>query len=82
MFVNDPQFSKEEIARFAVTPLSLSDESVKKIDGVIVQAFHQQYEGLDFAIFSRCKVVLDGRNVLNKEKISSLGMKYLGIGIE
>lgn len=82
VFVHDPQFTKEEIAKFAVTPLSFADESVKKIDGVIMQAFHQQYEALDFAIFSRCKVVLDGRNVLNKEKISNLGMKYLGIGIE
>lgn len=82
VWINDPQFSKEEIAKYGVTPLSFSDEMTEQIDGVIMQAYHEPYRTLDFSIFPKCKVVLDGRNVLNKEEISALGMKYIGIGIE
>ncbi|MGG0718532.1 nucleotide sugar dehydrogenase [Robertmurraya massiliosenegalensis] len=82
IFVNDPQFSKEEIAKYGVTPLTFSDQMIEKIDGVIMQAYHEPYESLDFSIFPKCKVILDGRNVLNKDEITSVGIKYLGIGIE
>ncbi|MEC2077073.1 nucleotide sugar dehydrogenase [Metabacillus fastidiosus] len=80
IFVNDPLFTEDEINSYDAVPLSLNDKQVSDIEVLILQAFHEQYKFLDFNSFSNCKIVLDGRNVLNKEEIESLGMKYKGIG--
>jgi len=80
IFLNDPLFSYEEIKGYKVTPLSLDEEDVSKIDIIILQAFHKQYEKLDFSIFTNCEIVLDGRNSLNKDLITKLGFQYKGIG--
>ncbi len=80
LFVNDPMFTKKEIERYGATPLSLQDPLVSEMDGVILQAFHQEYSHLDFKKFKNCKLVLDGRNQLNKEVIIESGIKYEGIG--
>ncbi|SFH52682.1 nucleotide sugar dehydrogenase [Priestia megaterium] len=80
IFLNDPLFTDSEIVNYGGTPLSLDDKRVSKIDVIILQAFHKQYESLNFEGFSNCKVILDGRNSLNKEEINQLGIKYEGIG--
>lgn len=80
IFLNDPLFADSEIATYGASPLSLDDRMISKIDVVILQAFHKQYENLNFKDFINCKVILDGRNVLNKEEINQLGIKYEGIG--
>ncbi|WP_374187739.1 nucleotide sugar dehydrogenase (plasmid) [Priestia aryabhattai] len=80
IFLNDPLFSDNEIAKYAVTPLSLNDKMISKIDVIILQAFHKQYESLDFKDFINCRIILDGRNSLNKELINQLGIRYKGIG--
>ncbi|GGB49103.1 NDP-sugar dehydrogenase [Lentibacillus populi] len=80
IFVNDPQFSDHEIAEFSVHPLSLDDSFVSKIDVVILQAFHSEYADLGFRQFSNCQLVFDGRNKLNKEQITTLGIDYQSIG--
>lgn len=80
VFVNDPLFSDSEIERFHINPLSLDSLDISKMDVVILQAFHQEYENLDFRIFNNCKIIMDGRNKLDKNSISKLGITYLGIG--
>lgn len=80
IYVNDPLFSDSEISSFGVLPLSLTDDRVSEIDVVILQAFHKQYETLDFKGFVNCKVMLDGRNALSPDRIMQAGMKYIGIG--
>ncbi|MFK7681585.1 nucleotide sugar dehydrogenase (plasmid) [Priestia megaterium] len=80
IFLNDPLFSDEEIKSYKVTPLSLDEEDVSKIDIIILQAFHKQYKKLDFSIFTNCKILLDGRNALSKNLIEQLGFRYKGIG--
>jgi nucleotide sugar dehydrogenase len=80
IYVNDPLYTDSEIAGFGVTPLSLEDETVAEMDVVILQAFHKQYETLEFSKFASCKVLLDGRNALNSDDISQAGIKYIGIG--
>lgn len=80
VFVNDPLFTDSEIATYGVDPLSLRDKFVSKIDVVILQAFHQEYSRIDFTHFIKCKLVLDGRNKLNKNDITRLGMMYESIG--
>lgn len=80
LFVNDPLFTGSEIVKYGVTPLSLKDNFVSEIDVVILQAFHHEYNTIDFTNFIKCELVLDGRNKLNKDAITQLGMKYEGIG--
>lgn len=80
LWVNDPLFTNDEISKFGVTPLSLKNKLVSEIDVVILQAFHQEYSTINFNNFVNCKLVLDGRNKLNKKEISRLGIKYSSIG--
>jgi nucleotide sugar dehydrogenase len=81
VYVHDPQFQDREITSFGAEPLSLYDSFVSEIDVVILQAFHREYSDIDFSRFSNCRLVLDGRNKLNKNKITELGMEYKGIGM-
>ncbi len=80
VFVNDPQFTDVEIEKYNVQPLKLNDSFVGEIDIVIHQANHKEYENLDFTKFKKCKLVLDGRNTLNKDEINHLNITYIGIG--
>ncbi|GAA0424564.1 nucleotide sugar dehydrogenase [Agaribacter marinus] len=82
VFVNDPLFTNEEIKSYGASPLSLQDKFVSEIDVVILQAFHDAYTDLSFEEFKNCMLVLDGRNKLNKNEISSLGITYRSIGNE
>lgn len=78
VYVDDPLFSKHELHALGYTPLTPDIEG--KICAIILQADHQAYQSLDFSRFAGCQVVLDGRNVLSREHIKSLGMRYIAIG--
>ncbi len=80
LLVNDPLFTDREIVNYGATPLSLKDKFVSEVDVVILQAFHQEYNILKFDNFINCKLILDGRNKLNKNEISQLGIQYETIG--
>lgn len=82
VYMNDPLFSDSEIQNYGVNPLSMEDSLVTEIDIIILQAFHQAYENLNFSQFKNCKLVLDGRNKLNRKELTDLGIRYEGIGIK
>ena len=75
--VHAPLFSTEEITSYGLKAAEF--ERLPPLDVVVIQSYHSQYRELDFGSLG-CKVVLDGRNVLKKENITRLGMKYIGIG--
>lgn len=79
-FVNDSLFSDREIKQHGAAPLSLYDDNCSKIDAVILQSFHEEYNEIDFSQFTNCQLVLDGRNKLNSQEISRLGITYESIG--
>ncbi|MEP6774062.1 MAG: nucleotide sugar dehydrogenase [Chloroflexota bacterium] len=78
--LNDPLYTDEEISRFGATPVSLEDPPSG--DAVILQAYHEQYRSLDWRSLSTLgyKVLLDGRNSLDRPTIEVAGMRYMGIG--
>jgi nucleotide sugar dehydrogenase len=78
VYVDDPLFSEGELLALGYTPLIPDVES--EIRAIILQADHQAYQLLDFSRFTGCQVVLDGRRVVDREKIESLGMRYIAIG--
>ncbi|MBI4284246.1 MAG: nucleotide sugar dehydrogenase [Chloroflexi bacterium] len=77
VFVHDPLFSTEEIQGYGLRAVEL--ERLPPLDAVVLQSYHSQYKGLDFGRLG-CKVVLDGRNVLDREDITRQGLRYIGIG--
>lgn len=78
--VNDPLFTTEEIARYGATPALLTD--LPRGDAIILQAYHDEYRALDWPALARLdyKVVLDGRNSLDRAAIRDSGIRYIGIG--
>ena len=79
VYLNDPLFSKEEIKKLGVIPFQMDDK--EKIDAVILATNHAEYKKLDFAKFKRMgvKVLVDGRNFLDKKNIASFGIIYESI---
>ncbi len=78
VYADDPLFSTDELCTLEYTPLTPEVED--KIRAIILQADHQAYRSFDLSQFTGCKVVLDGRRVLDHEKIEALGMRYISIG--
>jgi len=78
VYADDPLFSADELHALGYTPLTpLVEEEIRAI---ILQAAHKSYQSFDFSRFVSCQVVLDGRKMLDHEKIESLGMRYISIG--
>ena len=76
--VHDPWFAPDEIRALGLTPVETLPPP--RVDAVILQAAHDVYRDLDYGSFSGCRVVLDGRNVLDRAAIEAAGLRYLGIG--
>ena len=58
-------------------------ETVKDVDGVIITTEYPQLREEDWSKIGdlvREKVIFDGRNILDKERIKKLGFKYFGVG--
>lgn len=58
------------------------DELLKKCHALILITNHQEFVSMDLSKLKKygIKVVIDGRNCLNKEKIEKSGIIYKGIG--
>lgn len=80
VLLNDPLYSHEELSRYSVEPVPLDDP--QPCDAVVMQACHDNYRNLDWHRLAAlgCKVVLDGRNCLDRQMIESAGLAYLGVG--
>jgi nucleotide sugar dehydrogenase len=78
--LNDPLYTVDEISRFGATPVVL--EMLPPGDAVILQAYHEQYRTLNWRSLTSLgyRVLLDGRNALDRATIEASGMRYLGIG--
>ncbi|MGA7729795.1 MAG: nucleotide sugar dehydrogenase [Chloroflexia bacterium] len=79
-WLNDPLYTDEEIERFGVMAASLAD--LPAGDAVILQAYHDDYRSLDWHALARkgYRLVLDGRNSLDRAGIKATGMQYIGMG--
>jgi nucleotide sugar dehydrogenase len=75
--VNDPLFSDAEIAALGLEPSPMITPAA---DAIVLQTYHGEYRDLDLSRYPRCRVVLDGRNVLDPETIRAAGVCYVGIG--
>jgi len=78
VYIDDPLFGQDELRALGYIPFTPELEG--EICAIILQTGHLVYQSLAFSRFERCLVVLDGRRVLCREKIESLGMRYIAIG--
>jgi nucleotide sugar dehydrogenase len=78
VLVHDPLFSDQELRTFGYSPYQPADAG--RVSAVVLQADHAEYRELDFAQFTCCTAVLDGRRALSRQAIEDLGMRYLFIG--
>ncbi len=62
--------------------VSTADELLARSDAIIICTAHNEIKNIDYTSFKagNLKVVLDGRNCLDKQKIEGLGLVYKGIG--
>lgn len=83
IFLDDYLFSKEEIEKFGVMHYDILKrqdvKSSEKFDAIIISTFHSKYKELKFETLNT-KAILDGRNALDKKKIESSGIIYVGVG--
>jgi len=58
------------------------DELLQKSDYLVLVTDHKEFKGMDLNKLeeNKIKVLIDGRNCLDKDKIKSLGVIYHGIG--
>jgi nucleotide sugar dehydrogenase len=78
VYVDDPLFTEDELRSLGYRPQLTNLEM--EIAAIILQSGHYQYRSLDFSRFAHCQIVLDGRQILNRDKIEALGMRYVVIG--
>jgi nucleotide sugar dehydrogenase len=78
--INDPLYSPEELVSYGAEPVAL--QPAPRCDAVILQAYHDAYKTLEWSRLAGagCRVVLDGRNALDRRAIEGAGMLYMGIG--
>ncbi len=78
--INDPLYSPEELVRYGAEPVAL--QPAPRCDAAILQAYHDAYRALDWSLLAAagCRVVLDGRNALDRRAIEGAGMLYVGMG--
>jgi len=81
VYVNDPPlFSREEIEKLGVEFADL--KNLNSMDAVILVTDHKEYKNLDLKNLREkgVRVIVDGRNLLEREKIEKHGIIYRGIG--
>jgi nucleotide sugar dehydrogenase len=75
-YVHDPLFSAQEMRALGVEPAPAFPLAC---DALVLQAWHAQYQALDFGAFSGLRAVLDGRGVLDPARLPG-GVRYVAIG--
>ena len=77
LVIYDPYLPKE-------SNVSSMDEFLDKSEVLVVSTAHDELTQLEYSRFQKegIKLIIDGRNCLDKDKIKDLGILYRGIGRE
>lgn len=77
VYVHDPLYSAGEIRAQGLDP---APAFPLPCDAIIVQAWHDAYEGIDWKSFAGLRAVLDPRAALDPAAIAAAGFAYVGVG--
>ena len=78
----DGAVSELEYPDLAVTSCGAAEEVADDVDALVLVTEWQQYRELDWEALAgrmRSKIVLDGRNALDRGRLGRFGFRYLGI---
>lgn len=78
VYAHDPYFDADHLRRRGFEPYDLG--APLPVRAAILQAAHAAYRDLDFASIPGLEVLLDGRNALDRDRVESAGIRYLGVG--
>ncbi len=79
IFVYDPICTERDAERFGVKWF----RGYKDMDIIVIMNDAREFKNLDLkkiANAMRCKIIVDGRGIVDREKAKSLGFIYLGVG--
>ena len=74
VMVHDPMYADEEIIALGFTPYQIGTP----IDGVILQADHDEYKELKNVHFPGVKVIVDGRRILKPKNFEGIIFRVIG----
>jgi nucleotide sugar dehydrogenase len=77
VYVHDPLYTGAEIRALGLEP---PPAFPLRADALVVQAWHEQYQALDFAKWPGLRAILDGRAALDPAAVAAMGITYVGIG--
>jgi nucleotide sugar dehydrogenase len=80
VLLHDPLYRPEELAALEAEVVDDLD-TARDVEAVVVQAWHKQFEDLDWTRFKGLKAVLDGRGTLDEAEVRRAGAAYIAIGI-
>jgi nucleotide sugar dehydrogenase len=78
VFAHDPMFERSELDSLGVE-LIQDLGTPPKVDAVVIQAFHREYEQLDWSRFPGLRAIFDGRGRLRPDALKALKARYLSI---
>ena len=82
VLLSDPLFAADELRSLEAEIVDdVAAVGADGVDAVIVQAWHRDFEALDWSRFKGLKVVLDGRGTLDAASVRRAGAAYIAIGI-
>jgi UDP-N-acetyl-D-mannosaminuronate dehydrogenase len=78
VLANDPLFGPSELDQLGVE-LVEDLRNPPPVDGIVIQAFHREYEAIDWSRFPGLKLVFDGRGRLPSGALARLGVPVLSV---
>ncbi len=79
VLIHDPLFTPSELRPFEAEVVDLDSDAARRVDAVVVQAWHGNFKGLDWKKFKNLRVVLDGRGAVEPRAVSEAGAKYVAV---
>lgn len=74
VMVHDPMYTDEEIESLGFVPFDFTTQ----VDGVILQADHEEYRSLTSESFYGLKAVVDGRRILTADNFTQIYFRVIG----
>ena len=78
VYGHDPLYDGDHLQRLGFVPYALDDPQPVAV--AILQAAHSVYRQLDVASLPGLRLFVDGRNALDRARLATSGVEYVGIG--
>jgi UDP-N-acetyl-D-mannosaminuronate dehydrogenase len=78
VIAHDPLFDPSELDSLGVE-LVPDLSRPPRVDAIVIQAFHREYEHLDWSRFSGLRAIFDGRGKLRPKELNGINVRYLSI---